>query len=102
MGGLCLVRDQDQVLENQVLENQVLETGALDKVRAQFVRHGFPALCETRIPGWQVLHAGYIAGGPDTHFAAGQDFVAVAGTLVCDGEMGRAALQAVLATVQPP
>jgi asparagine synthase (glutamine-hydrolysing) len=91
MGGLCLVRDQDPDLEER----------ALDKVRAQFVRHGFRALRDRRIPGWRVLHAGYIAGGPDTYFAEGQDFVAIAGTLVFDGEMGRPALQALLATVQP-
>lgn len=41
MGGLCLVRDQAPELE---------ET-ALDKVRAQFARYGFPALRQRHIPG---------------------------------------------------
>jgi asparagine synthase (glutamine-hydrolysing) len=92
MAGLCLVRDQDPEFTE----------GVLDKVRAQFVRHGFPALRERHIPGWRVLHAKYIAGALDTYFEEGQDFIAAAGTLVFAGRMGRPALQALLEAAQPP
>ena len=57
---------------------------------------------EASLPGWKLLHAPYIQGGPDTFLADGEDLVAVAGTLVYDGMMGRPALQALLRTVALP
>ena len=64
--------------------------------RAQFPLHGFSDLRQTERPGWRLLHAPYIIGGPESLLERGEDVVAVAGTLVCDGKMGRPALEAFL------
>ena len=69
---------------------------ALAAARDQFARHGFTGLVETELPGWQLLHAPHIIGGPDSLLIDGDDLVAVAGTLTCDGKMGRPALEALL------
>lgn len=57
---------------------------------------------EHGVPGWRLLHAPYIQGGPDTLLAQGDDLVAVAGTLVYDGKMGQPALEALLRTIALP
>jgi asparagine synthase (glutamine-hydrolysing) len=70
--------------------------------RAQFARHGFGAPTETALPGWRLLHAPHILGGPDSLLVEGDDLVAVAGTLSYDGAMGRAALEKMLRTIELP
>ena len=87
MAGLFVVRTDDRDFADAAL------TGARD----QFARHGFAAPRARTLPGWQLLHAPHILGGPDSFLEQGEDFVAVAGTLVCDGRLGRAALEALLA-----
>jgi asparagine synthase (glutamine-hydrolysing) len=87
MAGLFLVQSRDRSFADT----------ALAEARAQFARHGFAEATELSVPGWHLLHHSYIAGGPDTLLVDGADFVAVAGTLTCDGKMGRPALQALLA-----
>jgi asparagine synthase (glutamine-hydrolysing) len=74
----------------------------LAAARAQFARHGFAAPSETALPGWRLLHAPHILGGPESLLADGDDLVAVAGTLTYDGTMGRPALQKLLRTISLP
>ena len=76
---------------------------ALATARAQFARHGFSGLQEKRFPGWALLHAPYIVGGPQM-FAeeANGDFALAAGTLSYDGLTGPAALHRLLAEAKPP
>jgi asparagine synthase (glutamine-hydrolysing) len=75
---------------------------ALAGARAQFARHGFGAVVEKAVPGWRLLHAPHIIGGPESSLTLGADFVAVAGTLTYDGAMGRPALEALLRTIALP
>jgi hypothetical protein len=91
MAGLFLVQTRDPLFAD----------GAMAGARAQFARHGLGTPSEREIPGWRVLHAPYEKGGPETFFARGEDFAAVAGTLSCDGKMGAAALEALLAMDSP-
>src|SRR4051794_34008531 len=86
MAGLFLVQTRDRAFAE----------GALTEARAQFARHGFTDCTEHALPGWHLLHAPYILGGPGTLLVEGNDLVAVAGTLTCDGKMGREALPALL------
>ena len=92
MAGLFLVQTRDRAFA---------ET-ALAQARAQFGKHGFTGCTEHELPGWRLLHAPYILGGPETLLAEGGDLVAVAGTLTCDGKMGREALRALLAMTDLP
>ena len=92
MAGLFLVQTRDGAFAE----------AALTEARAQFGRHGFTDCTEHELPGWHLLHAPYILGGPETLLAEGDDLVAVAGTLTCDGKMGRAALQALLGMADLP
>src|SRR3954462_6358286 len=87
MGGLFLVQTRDPSFADT----------ALAEARAQYARHGFGGATELKVPGWHLLHYPYIAGGPDCLLVDGADFVAIAGTLTCDGKMGRPALEALLA-----
>src|ERR1043165_5275915 len=64
------------------------------EARAQFARHVFAGLSEHEFPGWRLLHAPHRQSGPESLLAEGDDLVAVAGTLTCDGLMGRPALRA--------
>jgi len=64
------------------------------QARAQFARHGFAGCTEHEFPGWRLLHAPHRQGGPESLFVEGDDLVAIAGTLTCDGLMGRLALLA--------
>jgi asparagine synthase (glutamine-hydrolysing) len=75
---------------------------ALAEARAQFEKHGFTNCTEHVLPGWHLLHAPYIMGGPETLLVDGDDLVAVAGTLTCDGRMGREALRALLGMAELP
>ena len=76
---------------------------ALDTARAQFGRHGFSGLREKRFPGWVLLHAPYIVGGPELFVEdANGDFAVAAGTLSYDGLIGPAALRKLLAEANPP
>jgi asparagine synthase (glutamine-hydrolysing) len=72
---------------------------ALAGAREQFALHGFSGVTETELPGWRLLHAPPIIGGPDCLLVQGDDLVAVAGTLTCDGKIGRPALEALLEMV---
>jgi asparagine synthase (glutamine-hydrolysing) len=76
---------------------------ALATARAQFGRHGFTGLQELRFPGWVLLHAPYIVGGPALIAQeANGDFAVAAGTLSYDGLTGPAALRKLLAEAKPP
>jgi asparagine synthase (glutamine-hydrolysing) len=57
-------------------------------------RKRFGDCTEHDLPGWRLLHAPHRQGGPESLLVEGDDLVAVAGTLTCDGLMGRPALQA--------
>ncbi|PAX09720.1 asparagine synthase-related protein [Sphingomonas lenta] len=81
MGALFVTRDGD---------------AALASARAGFSRQGFTDFTELAIPGWRALHMPYIVGGPDLLLRDGDDFAAVAGTLVADGRTGRPALDALM------
>ncbi len=74
---------------------------AMAAAREQFPLHGFSSLSELERPGWKLLHAPHIIGGPENLLISGGDVVAVAGTLVCDGKMGRPALEALLSLDWP-
>jgi len=87
MAGLFLVEARDRDFAE----------AALGAARAQFALHGFSGCSEHELGGWRLLHAPYILGGPETLLLEGDDLVAVAGTLTCDGKMGRPALEALLA-----
>jgi len=91
MAGLFLVRTRDPGFA----------ASALAGARAHFASCGFAAPSERSLSGWQLLHVPYISGGPETFISEGEDFVAVAGTLTCDGQMGRPALAALLAMEAP-
>ena len=75
---------------------------AIAAARTQFAQHGFSGLAEKALPGWRLLHAPHILGGPESLVEQGDDLVAVAGTLTWDGLMGRPALEALLGTVSLP
>jgi len=91
MAGLFLVQTRDRSFADS----------AMAVARDQFALHGFAGCTERAVGGWRLLHAPYVLGGPDTLLVAGDDLVAVAGTLTCDGRMGRPALEALLAMERP-
>jgi hypothetical protein len=91
MAGLFLVQARDRGFADS----------ALAAARAQFALHGFAGCTEQEVGGWRLLHAPYIAGGPETLLVEGGDLVAVAGTLICDGKMGAPALKALLGMEKP-
>jgi asparagine synthase (glutamine-hydrolysing) len=82
MSALFLVRTDDPAFATQ----------AEDVARRQWARHGLAPPTEIDLPGWRMLHAGPIHGGPETLLTNGDDLVAVAGTPVVDGLIGREAL----------
>lgn len=86
MAGLFLVRTDDPDFCS----------AAMAQARRQFPLHGFADCAELDLPGWKLLHAPYIQGGPETLLVEGDDLVAVAGTLTCDGRTGEEALRALL------
>lgn len=75
---------------------------AIAAARAQFALHGFSGLAEKALPGWRLLHAPHIIGGPESLLELGDDLVAVAGTLTWDDLMGRPALEALLRDIRLP
>ncbi|HYD36979.1 MAG TPA: hypothetical protein VEA60_05165, partial [Allosphingosinicella sp.] len=75
MAALFLVRTQDPEAA----------AATIAAARAQFELHGFHSLVEKAWPGWRLLHAPPILGGPESLHEAGGDLVAVAGTLTYDG-----------------
>jgi asparagine synthase (glutamine-hydrolysing) len=91
MAGFFLVRADDPGFAES----------ALDAARRQFPLHGFSRLAEKSVPGWHLLHAPHIHGGPESLLVRGEDLVAVAGSFVCDGKMGRPALEALLDMERP-
>jgi asparagine synthetase B (glutamine-hydrolysing) len=91
MSGLFLVQSRDRGFAD----------AALAAAKAQYRLHGFGEGTKLDVPGWHLLHFPYIVGGPETLLVDGEDFVAVAGTLTCDGKMGRPALEALLAMAAP-
>ena len=92
MAGLFLVGTRDPEFAER----------AMATARAQFRRHGFANAIEHDLPGWQLLHAPYILGGPENLLIDGDDLAAYAGTLVYDGLMGRPALERLLASITLP
>ena len=92
MAGLFLVRTDDAVFAEH----------ALAAARAQFERHGFSSLTERTLPGWHLIHAPPILGGPPSLLIDGTDFVAVAGTVCFDGKIGADGLAALLAHAALP
>lgn len=84
MAGFFLCRNDERAPER------------LAAARAQFVQHGFGAPQAFATPSHLGFHAPFIHGGPDGFLQRGDDFVAVAGTLVVDGKLGRPALAALL------
>ena len=86
MSGLFLVQTRDRAFADAATEA---------------ARGHLAETTERDIPGWKLLHAPYALGGPETFFERDGDFVAVAGTLTCDGEMGAWALEALLAMDAP-
>ncbi|HEU0065897.1 MAG TPA: hypothetical protein VFQ57_01515 [Sphingomonas sp.] len=92
MGALFLVSTADPVFACQS------ETAA----REQFALHGMRGLSGHDVPGWRLIHAPAINGGPDSLLIDGDDLVAVAGTIVVDGRYGRPALKALLASDMMP
>jgi hypothetical protein len=91
MGGFFLVRDGWEGQQE-----------ALRAAHDQFARHGFSALVKRQVPGWTVLHASYINGGPELVAESGDSFAIAAGTLAYNGQMGPAALQELLAESRLP
>jgi asparagine synthase (glutamine-hydrolysing) len=75
---------------------------ALRAARDQFTRHGFSTLVERHVPGWTILHAPYILGGPELVAESGDSFAIAAGTLAYGGRMGPAALEGLLADSRLP
>lgn len=92
MAGLFLVSTRDREFAES----------ALAGARRQFALHGFSGLSEHAWPGWRLIHAPFILGGPESLLARGDDLVAVAGTLSCDGQFGQPALEALLAMADVP
>lgn len=91
MGGFFLMRDG--------LGGQ---QEALRAAGDQFTRHGFSALVKRQVPGWTILHAPYIIGGPELVAESGDSFAIAAGTLAYGGQMGPAALKGLLAESNLP
>jgi asparagine synthase (glutamine-hydrolysing) len=92
MGAIFLIQTGDDGAAN----------AAIAAARAQFERHGFSGLAEKALPGWRLLHAPHILGGPESLLEEGEDLVAVAGTLTWDDLMGRPALEALLRSASLP
>jgi asparagine synthetase B (glutamine-hydrolysing) len=92
MGAIFLVRTGDNCAAD----------AAIAAARVQFERHGFTGVAEKALPGWRLLHAPHILGGPESLLVEGDDLVAVAGTLTWDDLMGRPALEALLRSASLP
>ncbi|QLC20964.1 hypothetical protein HFP51_01440 [Parasphingopyxis sp. CP4] len=73
----------------------------MDAVRAEFAGHGFSEMEECLFPGWRLLHAPYVEGGPSNFVKKGNSFIGFAGSFAFDGKVGRAALNAALTELDP-
>lgn len=93
MGGFYLCR-----LDSEGLADESRLTAAA----AQFHAHGFTDLTPIRTESHAGFHAAPIHGGPSCFHRDGEDFVAVAGTLIHDGKIGAPALKALLAGFRFP
>lgn len=91
MTALFLVRNDDESFAGP----------AIADARAEFARQGFDSMEELTLPGWRLLHAPYIQGGPDNFLQQGEDFVGFAGSFVFDGKIGKPALEAALIDLDP-
>ena len=91
MGGLFLARTADHAL---------CERGQA-AARAQAARTGLAAPSGHAFPGWSLLHFA-TATGPGSLLVEGDDLVAVAGTLVFDGRIGKPALATLLRETRLP
>ncbi|WP_299323563.1 asparagine synthase-related protein [Parasphingopyxis sp.] len=91
MTALFLVRNDDESFAGP----------AIADARAEFAQQGFDAMEELAIPGWRLLHAPYIQGGPVNFLQAGEDFIGFAGSFVFDGKIGKPALEAALKDLDP-
>ena len=87
MGGFYICRtDGDETATERLLAD----------ARVQFAAHGFGAPTDFSTPTHRGFHVGAIHGGPATFLARGDDFVAVAGTLVYRDQLGTPALERLL------
>jgi asparagine synthase (glutamine-hydrolysing) len=86
MAGLFLVQARDRDFADS----------AVAAARSQFALQGFADGVEKALPGWRLLHFPRRASGLESLYVDGEDFVAVAGTLVHDGLIGRPALEGLL------
>jgi len=84
MAGFYLCRNDERATER------------LSAARDQFARHGFGTPTDFATPDHVGFHVPFIHGGPAGFLQRGDDFVAVAGTLVFDGKLGAPALAALL------
>ncbi len=69
---------------------------------AQFRLHGFTRFTPLRTAAHAGFHAAPIHGSHVCHYRDGEDFIAVAGTLIHDGKFGEPALRALLADFRFP
>lgn len=92
MGGLFLARTDSGPSCEQTLA----------AAQAQGARAGLAAPTRHSFPGWSLLHFEPPSGGAGGLLVAGDDLVAVAGTLVFDGRLGAPALAALLHETQLP
>ena len=90
MAGFHLTRDDDG------------SEARLQAARARFASHGFRDFTPIAAAGHCGFHVGYIHGGPRTIARVGEDWIAVAGTLVYDDAIGEAALTRLLADFRFP
>ena len=90
MAGFYLCRNDERAMER------------LASARAQFAKHGFGAATDFSAPDHVGFHVPFIHGGPAAFLQRGDDFVAVAGTLVFDGKLGTPALGALLDAFELP
>jgi hypothetical protein len=93
MGGFYLCRLDEEGRE---------DAARLQTAEAQLRRHGFTELTPIRTNGHAGFHAAPIHGGVDCFHRDGEDFIAVAGTLIHDGRIGTPALRSLLAGFRFP
>jgi asparagine synthase (glutamine-hydrolysing) len=84
MGGLFLARADDRA------------AAALTGARAQAEEAGLPSPTSHAFPGWSLLHFAAANGASAGLLEEGDDLIAVAGTLMFDGQIGAAALAGLL------
>lgn len=93
MGGFHLWRSS---------HDPVQEDGRRDAAERCFRQQGFSLFEPLSLSGWNGFHVAPVHGGPACFLRRGDDFVAVAGTLVFDGKIGTPALDALLTAFRFP